>query len=79
QKTMEREQAAKVKIDTSRAASRLLQDAMEVCGGVSALDEFGLARHAADLFVTRVGEGSNRALMTQAVRPLLPDIADQLQ
>ena len=79
EKTFEREQAAKLKIDTSRAASRLLQDAMEVCGGVSALDEFGLARHAADLFVTRVGEGSNRALMTQAVRPLLPDIADQLQ
>jgi len=26
-----------------------------------------------------VGEGSNRALMTQAVRPLLSDIADQLQ
>lgn len=77
--TMEREQAIKLKIDTSRAASKLLLEAMEVCGGVSALDEFGLARHSADLFVTRVGEGSNRALMTQAVRPLLPDIADQLQ
>jgi len=77
--TMEKEQAAKLKIDTSRTVSRLLLDAMEICGGVAGLDEFGLARHAADLFVTRVGEGSNRALMTQAVRPLLPDIADQLQ
>ncbi|MGE4618597.1 MAG: acyl-CoA dehydrogenase family protein [Planctomycetota bacterium] len=77
--TMEREQAAKLKIDTSRAASCLLLEAMEVCGGVASLDEFGLARHSADLFVTRVGEGSNRALMTQAVRPLLSDIADQLQ
>ncbi len=77
--SIEREQAAKVKIDCSRVASRLLMDAMEVCGGVASLDEFGLARHSADLFVTRVGEGSNRALMTQAVRPLLSDIADQLQ
>ena len=77
--TMEREQAAKLKIDTSRSASRLLLDAMEICGGIAGLDEFGLARHAADLFVTRVGEGSNRALMTQAVRPLLSDIEDQLQ
>ncbi|MEE2882628.1 MAG: acyl-CoA dehydrogenase family protein [Planctomycetota bacterium] len=77
--TMEREQAAKLKIDSSRAVSSLLLEAMEVCGGVACLDEFGLARHAADLFVTRVGEGSNRALMTQAVRPLLPDIVNQLQ
>ena len=77
--TMEREQASKIKIDCSRVASSLLLDAMEVCGGVAGLDEFGLARHSADLFVTRVGEGSNRALMTQAVRPLLSDIADQLQ
>ena len=77
--TMEREQASKLKIDCSRVASRLLLDAMEVCGGVAGLDEFGLSRHSADLFVTRVGEGSNRALMTQAVRPLLSDIADQLQ
>ena len=77
--TMEREQASKLKIDCSRVASRLLLDAMEICGGVAGLDEFGLSRHSADLFVTRVGEGSNRALMTQAVRPLLSDIADQLQ
>ena len=63
----------KVKIDSSRAASRLLVEAMEICGGVAGLDEFGLARHHNDLFVTRVGEGSNRALMTFAVRPLLPD------
>ncbi len=76
---MEREQASKLKIDCSRTASTLLLEAMEVCGGVAGLDEFGLARHCADLFVTRVGEGSNRALMSQAVRPLLPDIADQLQ
>ena len=77
--SIKREQAAKVKIDCSRVASRLLMDAMEVCGGVASLDEFGLARHSADLFVTRVGEGSNRALMPQEVRPLLSDIADQLQ
>ncbi len=77
--SMDREQAAMVKIDCSRVASSLLQDAMEVCGGVACLDEFGLARHAADLFVTRVGEGSNRALMSQISRALLPDIADQLQ
>ena len=77
--SLDREQAAKVKIDCSRVASTLLQDAMEVCGGVACLDEFGLARHAADLFVTRVGEGSNRALMSQISRSLLPDIADQLQ
>jgi hypothetical protein len=38
------------------------------------LDEFGLIRHHDDLFVTRVGEGSNRALMSQIARPLLcPD------
>jgi alkylation response protein AidB-like acyl-CoA dehydrogenase len=77
--TMDREQAAKVKIDCSRVASTLVQDAMEICGGVACLDEFGLARHAADLFVTRVGEGSNRALMSQISRSLLPDIADELQ
>jgi short/branched chain acyl-CoA dehydrogenase len=70
---LEREQAAKVKIDCSRVASHLLVEAMEICGGVAGLDEFGLSRHHNDLFVTRVGEGSNRALMTQAVRPLLPD------
>lgn len=77
--TLEKEQAAKVKIDSSRSVSRLMLEAMEICGGVAGLDEFGLARHSADLFVTRVGEGSNRALMTQAVRPLLSDISDQLQ
>jgi butyryl-CoA dehydrogenase len=69
-----REQAAKVKIECSRRASHLLVEAMEVCGGVACLDEFGLIRHHNDLFVTRVGEGSNRALMTQAVRPLLPGV-----
>lgn len=74
-----REQAAKVKIDSSHAASHLLLEAMEICGGVSCLDEFGLARHHNDLFVTRVGEGSNRALKTFAVRPLLPDCQDILQ
>lgn len=66
-----REQAAKVKIDSSRVASHLLVEAMEICGGVACLDEFGLSRHHNDLFVTRVGEGSNRALMTLAARPLL--------
>ena len=60
-----REQAAKVKIDSSRVASKLLLDAMEICGGVACLDEFGLIRHHNDLFVTRVGEGSNRALLCQ--------------
>ena len=70
-----REQASKVKIECSRRASHLLVEAMEVCGGVACLDEFGLIRHHNDLFVTRVGEGSNRALKTQATRPLLPGVA----
>ena len=73
------EAAAKVKIDSSRIASHLLVEAMEICGGVACLDEFGLSRHHNDLFVTRVGEGSNRALMTFAVRPLLKDCSDLLQ
>ena len=67
---LEREQAAKVKVDSSRVASDLLGSAMEVCGGVACLDEFGLIRHHADLFVTRVGEGSNFALKDLIVRPL---------
>ncbi|MGE3164529.1 MAG: acyl-CoA dehydrogenase family protein [Planctomycetota bacterium] len=71
--------AAKVKIDSSRAASRLMLDAMEICGGVACLDEFGLARHHNDLFVTRVGEGSNRALATFAVRPLFDQCGAILQ
>ena len=65
-----REQAAKVKVDSSRAASELLPLAMEICGGVACLDEFGLIRHMNDLFVTRVGEGSNFALKDLIVRPL---------
>jgi hypothetical protein len=65
-----REQAAKVKVDSSRVASDLLVLAMEICGGVACLDEFGLIRHHADLFVTRVGEGSNFALKDLIVRPL---------
>ncbi len=69
---LSREQAAKVKIECSRRASELLLLAMEICGGVACLDEFGLVRHHLDLFVTRVGEGSNFALRTLAVRPLLP-------
>ena len=69
-----REQASKVKIECSRRASHLLVEAMEVCGGVACLDEFGLMRHHNDLFVTRVGEGSNRALKTQATRPLMPGL-----
>jgi alkylation response protein AidB-like acyl-CoA dehydrogenase len=71
---LEREQAAKVKIEASRIASHLMLEAMEVCGGVACLDEFGLIQHNDDLFVTRVGEGSNRALKTQVAQPLLPDI-----
>ncbi|MEM7200303.1 MAG: acyl-CoA dehydrogenase family protein [Planctomycetota bacterium] len=67
---LQREQAAKVKIDCSRVASELVMMAMEVCGGVACLDEFGLIRHHNDLFVTRVGEGSNFALKDLAVRPL---------
>jgi alkylation response protein AidB-like acyl-CoA dehydrogenase len=65
-----REQAAKVKVDCSRTASDLLLLAMEICGGVSCFDEFGLIRHHNDLFVTRVGEGSNFALKDLIVRPL---------
>ncbi len=74
-----REQAAKIKIECSRRASHLIVEAMEICGGVACLDEFGLIRHHNDLFVTRVGEGSNRALMSQVSRSLLPDIATLLQ
>ncbi|MBM4060099.1 MAG: hypothetical protein FJ265_03235 [Planctomycetes bacterium] len=65
-----REQAAKVKIDCSRTASELVMLAMEICGGVACFDEFGLIRHHNDLFVTRVGEGSNFALKDLVVRPL---------
>ncbi len=68
--TLTREQAAKVKVDCSRTASDLLTMAMEICGGVSCFDEFGLIRHQNDLFVTRVGEGSNFALKDLIVRPL---------
>ena len=68
--SLSREQAAKVKLDSSRVASDLLVMAMEVCGGVACLDEFGLIRHHNDLFVTRVGEGSNFALRDLIVRPL---------
>jgi alkylation response protein AidB-like acyl-CoA dehydrogenase len=67
---LSREQAAKVKVDCSRAASDLLVMAMEICGGVACFDEFGLIRHHNDLFVTRVGEGSNFALKDLIVRPL---------
>lgn len=67
---LSRESAAKVKVDISRTASDLLVKAMEVCGGVACLDEFGLIRHHNDLFVTRVGEGSNFALKDLIVRPL---------
>jgi alkylation response protein AidB-like acyl-CoA dehydrogenase len=68
--TLTREQAAKVKVDCSRTASDLLVLAMDICGGVSCFDEFGLIRHHNDLFVTRVGEGSNFALKDLIVRPL---------
>lgn len=74
-----RESAAKVKIELSRRSSDLLTMAMEICGGVACLDEFGLIRHHRDMFVCRVGEGSNFALKSLAVRPLLSNIADLLQ
>ena len=67
---LSREQAAKVKVESSRTASNLLLMAMEICGGVSCFDEFGMIRHHNDLFVTRVGEGSNFALKDLIVRPL---------
>ena len=74
---LDRESAAKVKIECSRKASDHLTMAMEICGGVSSLDEFGLIRHHRDLFVCRVGEGSNFALKGFAARPLMPDITLQ--
>ena len=76
--TLHRESAAKVKIECSRRASDLLTSAMEICGGVASLDEFGLMRHLRDLFVCRVGEGSNFALKTLATKPLVPHIAELL-
>lgn len=77
--TLPRESAAKVKIECSRRASELLALAMEMCGGVACLDEFGLVRHWRDLFVCRVGEGSNFALKSLSARPLMPHIQDVLQ
>lgn len=70
QDKLSRESAAKVKVDSSRVASDMLNLAMEICGGVACLDEFGLIRHHNDLFVTRVGEGSNFALKDLIARPL---------
>ena len=75
---LSRESAAKVKIECSRRVSELLPLAMEICGGIACLDEFGLTRHQRDMFVCRVGEGSNFALKTLAVRPLMPGIAELL-
>jgi alkylation response protein AidB-like acyl-CoA dehydrogenase len=72
--TLSRESAAKVKIECSRRASDLLTLAMEICGGVACLDEFGLMRHLRDLFVCRVGEGSNFALKTLTTKALMPEI-----
>ncbi len=72
--TLDRESAAKVKVECSRRASDLLTLAMEVCGGVACFDEFGLSRHHRDLFVCRVGEGSKFALKGFATRPLMPSI-----
>ncbi|HEY7494068.1 MAG TPA: acyl-CoA dehydrogenase family protein [Candidatus Tectomicrobia bacterium] len=77
--SLRRESAAKVKIECSRRASDLLTRAMEICGGVACLDEFGLMHHYRDLFVSRVGEGSNFALKTLATKPLMPRIAELLQ
>ncbi len=72
--TMPRELAAKIKIECTRRASDLLTLAMEICGGVACLDEFGLIQHHRDLFVCRVGEGSNFVLKTLATKPLMPNI-----
>ncbi len=72
--TMRRESAAKIKIESSRRASELLPLAMEICGGIACTEELGLARHQEDLFVTRVGEGSNFALKTFVAKSLLPEI-----
>jgi alkylation response protein AidB-like acyl-CoA dehydrogenase len=77
--TLDRESAAKVKIETSRRASDLVALAMEICGGVACLDEFGLIRHLRDIFVCRVGEGSNFALKTLCTRALMPEIQKILQ
>ena len=77
--TLCREAAAKVKIETTRRASDLLSLAMEVSGAIGCLDEFGLARHHRDLFVCRVGEGSNFALKGLIARPLMPEIRELLQ
>lgn len=77
--TLSRESAAKVKIECTRRTSELYTVAMEMCGGIAIMDEFGLIRHAHDLFVCRVGEGSNFALKTLAVKPLMPSIANLLQ
>ena len=77
--TLDRESPAKVKIETSRRASDLTTLAMEICGGVACLDEFGLMRHLRDLFVCRVGEGSNFALKTLATRALMPEIQKIMQ
>lgn len=77
--TLGRETAAKVKIECSRRASELLPLAMEICGGIAGLDEFGLLRHQRDLFVCRVGEGSNFVLKTLATKPLMPRLRDILQ
>jgi alkylation response protein AidB-like acyl-CoA dehydrogenase len=77
--TMERETAAKLKVECSRRASELLPLAMEICGGIACIDEMGLARHQEDLFVTRVGEGSNFALMSFIARPLVPDLRGMLE
>ncbi|MFN6193377.1 MAG: acyl-CoA dehydrogenase family protein [Planctomycetota bacterium] len=68
--TLSRELAAKITVECSRRASDLIVLAMEICGGVACFDEFGLIRHHNDLFVTRVGEGSNFALKDLIVRPL---------
>lgn len=76
---LRRESAAKVKIECSRRASDLLTLGMEICGGIAGMDEFGLSRHHRDLFVCRVGEGSNFVLKTLAARQLMPEISDILQ
>ena len=77
--TLDRDTAAKIKIECSRRASTLLPLAMEVSGGIASIDEFGLARHQRDLFVCRVGEGSNFVLKGLVARSLMADISGILQ
>ena len=74
--TLDRESAAKVKIECSRKASDHMTMAMKICGGVSSLDEFGLTRHHRDLLFVELVKVV-LALKGFAARPLMPDITLQ--